>query len=115
MTRLADEEVVALLRAARSARDQVIVLLMARAGLRRGEVAGLRRGDLHLLVDNIGLGCRISAAHVHVVPRDNSNGAWAKARLPRAVPLDHMVVRALDLYATGCGCGRGGSWWCRSR
>jgi transposase-like protein len=50
--RASDEEIVALVKACRSARDRLIVLLMARAGLRRGEVAGLRRSDLHLLVDN---------------------------------------------------------------
>ena len=41
--RASDEEIVALLRAYRSARDRLIVLLMARAGLRRGELCGLRR------------------------------------------------------------------------
>jgi integrase/recombinase XerD len=50
--RAADAEIVALLHACRSARDRLIVLLMARAGLRRSEVAGLRRSDLHLLADN---------------------------------------------------------------
>jgi integrase/recombinase XerD len=41
--RASDEEIVALLRACLSCRDRLIVLLMARAGLRRGEVTGLRR------------------------------------------------------------------------
>ena len=41
--RAADAEIVALLRACWSARDRLIVLLMARAGLRRGELCGLRR------------------------------------------------------------------------
>ena len=36
--RASDAEIVALLRACRSARDRLIVLLMARAGLRRGEL-----------------------------------------------------------------------------
>ncbi|MCA1705995.1 MAG: site-specific integrase, partial [Actinobacteria bacterium] len=39
--RASDAEIVALLRACRSARDRLIVLLMARAGLRRGELCGL--------------------------------------------------------------------------
>jgi integrase/recombinase XerD len=43
--RAADEEVLALLRACRCARDRFIVVLLARAGLRRGEAAGLRRSD----------------------------------------------------------------------
>jgi integrase/recombinase XerD len=50
--RACDEEIVALLRACRSARDRLIVLLMARAGLRRGELCGLRRSDVHLLLDS---------------------------------------------------------------
>jgi integrase/recombinase XerD len=56
--RATDAELVALLHACRSARDRLIVLLMARAGLRRSEVAGLRRGDLHLLADNHASGAR---------------------------------------------------------
>jgi len=50
--RASDEQVVALLRACRSARDRLIVLLMARAGLRRGELCGLRRSDVHLLAED---------------------------------------------------------------
>jgi site-specific recombinase XerD len=45
--RASDEEIVALLGACLSARDRLIVLLMARAGLRRGEVCGLRGSDVH--------------------------------------------------------------------
>ena len=99
VTRLADAEIVAMLEATRSARDKVILLLMARAGLRRGEVVGLRREDMHLLLDNAVLGCRIEGSHLHVVPRENSNGARAKSRRARQVPLDRLVVQALDLYA----------------
>ncbi|MFF4625489.1 hypothetical protein [Nonomuraea jabiensis] len=50
-----DEEAVALVRACRLARDRFIALLMARAGLRRSEVAGLRRQDLRLTVDSTAL------------------------------------------------------------
>ena len=50
--RAADGDMVAVLRACCSARDRLIVLLMARAGLRRGEVLGLRRSDVHLLADS---------------------------------------------------------------
>ncbi|MDQ2706998.1 MAG: hypothetical protein M3Z25_04905 [Actinomycetota bacterium] len=79
--RAGDAEIVALLRACRSARDRLIVLVMARAGLRRGEVCGLRRGDVHLLGDSRRLGCEVARAHLHVVRReDNLNGAWAKSR-----------------------------------
>jgi site-specific recombinase XerD len=96
--RATDEEVVALFTQCRSARDRLIVLLLARVGLRRGEVTGLRRSDLHLLPDNASLGCRVKGAHLHVVRRENSNGAWAKSRYTRAMPLDFLVVRAIDQY-----------------
>src|SRR6266511_629067 len=86
--RASDGDIVAVLRACRSARDRLIVLLMARAGLRRGEVCGLRRSDVHLLADSRALGCKIARAHLHIVRRDNGNGAWAKSRRQRPVPLD---------------------------
>lgn len=96
--RASDEEIVALLQACRSARDRLIVLLMARAGLRRGELCGLRRSDVHLLLDSTPLGCDVARAHLHVVRRDNANGAWAKSRRPRTAPLDFLVVQAFDSY-----------------
>jgi integrase len=97
--RACDADIVALLGACRSARDRLIVLLMARVGLRRGEVCGLRRSDVHLLADSRRLGCEIAGAHVHVVRReDNPNGAWAKSRRQRAVPVDFLTVLAFDTY-----------------
>jgi integrase/recombinase XerD len=97
--RASDEEIVALLGACRSARDRLIVLLMARAGLRRGEACGLRRSDVHLLADSRRLGCEVARAHLHVIRReDNPNGAWAKSRRQRVVPLDFLVVQAFDTY-----------------
>jgi integrase/recombinase XerD len=97
--RASDADIVALLGECRSARDRLIVLLMARAGLRRGEVAGLRRSDVHLLADSRELGCEVARAHLHVVRRpDNPNGAVAKSRRQRAVPLDFLVVQAFDTY-----------------
>ena len=96
--RASDEEIVALLGGCRSARDRLMVLLMARAGLRRGELCGLRRSDVHLLLDSRPLGCEVARAHLHVVRRDNPNGAWAKSRRQRSVPLDFLVVQAFDAY-----------------
>src|SRR6516165_10624503 len=97
--RASDEEIVALLKACLSARDRLIVLLMARAGLRRGELCGLRRCDVHLLADSRPLGCEVARAHLHVVRREgNPNGAWAKSRRQRAVPLDFLIVQAFDTY-----------------
>ena len=99
MDRASDEDIVALLRACRSARDRLIILLMARAGLRRGEVLGLRRGDVHLLADSRALGCPVARPHLHVVRRaDNPNRAVAKSRRQRAVPLDFLTVQAFDSY-----------------
>ena len=98
--RASDEEIVALLHACRSARDRLIVLLMARAGLRRGELCGLRRSDVHLLTDSRALGCQVARTHLHVLRReDNPNGAWAKSRRQRSVPLDFLTVQAFDTYA----------------
>lgn len=97
--RASDADIVALLRACRSARDRLIVLLMARAGLRRGELCGLRRSDVHLLVDSRALGCEVARTHLHVLRReDNPNGAWSKSRRQRSVPLDFLVVQAFDTY-----------------
>nr|WP_280471234.1 site-specific integrase [Nocardia cyriacigeorgica] len=101
--RIADHETIAILKECRSARDRLIVLLLTRAGLRRGEVVGLRRRDLHLLPDNSAHSCSVSGAHLHVVRRDNVNGAWAKSRNNRAVPLDFLVVRAIDQYTVERG------------
>ena len=97
--RASDEQIVALLRACLPARDRLIVLLMARAGLRRAEVLGLRRSDVHLLADSRVLGCAVTRAHLHVVRReDNLNGAVAKSRRQRIVPLDFVTVQAFDTY-----------------
>ena len=97
--RITDADIVALLLACKSARDRLIVLLMARAGLRRGELCGLRRNDVHVLLDSRVLGCDVERAHLHVRRRDNPNGAWAKSRRQRTVPLDFLTVQALDAYA----------------
>jgi integrase/recombinase XerD len=96
--RASDEEITALLRSCLSARDRLVVLLMARAGLRRGEMCGLRRCDIHLMPDSRVLGCEVPGGHLHVVRRDNPNGAWAKSRRQRAVPLDFVTVQAFDAY-----------------
>ncbi|MEV6886370.1 MULTISPECIES: tyrosine-type recombinase/integrase [unclassified Streptomyces] len=96
--RATDEEIVALVRACRSARDRLIVLLMARAGIRRGELAGLRRADLHFVLDARPLGCPVPGSHLHVIRRDNINRASAKSRNSRAIPVDALLMQAHDQY-----------------
>src|SRR5262249_29760576 len=97
--RASDTEIVALLRACMLARDWLIVLLMVRVGLRRGEVCGLRREDLHLLVDFCDFGCCVEGLYLHVVRWFNVNGAWVKSRRSRVVFVDFLVVQAADDYA----------------
>src|SRR5258708_13731029 len=99
VSRASDEQVTSVLGACRSARDALIVLLLARAGRRRGGALGLRGADVHLLADSSMLGCAVARPHVHVVRREDSpNGAWAKSGRPRVVPLDFVTVQAFDSY-----------------
>ncbi|MGC4855359.1 tyrosine-type recombinase/integrase [Micromonospora sp. DT4] len=93
-----DEQVLALLRACHRSRDRFIVLALWRMGLRRGELIGLRREDVHFVPDATRLCCGVRGAHAHVVRRDNRNGAAAKSRRSRAVPADWLVVQAYDQY-----------------
>lgn len=92
------EDVVGLIRAAGNARDRFIVIAMWRMGLRRGELAGLRRSDIHFVPDASRLGCGFKGTHLHVVRRANPNGAWAKSRRQRVVPADWLTVQAYDQY-----------------
>ncbi|MGY0062952.1 tyrosine-type recombinase/integrase [Streptomyces sp. LZ34] len=94
--RATDEEMVALFLQCRSARDRLIVLLHGRVGLRRGQVAGLRRSDI--LPDSRALGCDHKGPHVHVRRRDNANRAWSKSKKAWVQPLDFLVVQAFDQY-----------------
>ena len=43
-------------------------------------------------------GLEMPAAHLHVVRRENPNGAWAKSRRQRVVPLDFLAVQLFDVY-----------------
>lgn len=92
------EEVLALLRACRNARDRFIVLGLWRVGNRRGELTGLRLEDVHFVPDASALGCQVRGEHLHVRRRDNGNGATAKSRRSRVVPADWLLVQAFDQY-----------------
>ncbi len=96
--RASDEEVVAMFLACRSARDRLTLLLLSRVGLRPGQVAGLRRSDPHLLLDSSSLGCDTEGAHIHVARRQNENGAWSKSKKTWVMPVDFLVVQAIDQY-----------------
>ena len=93
-----EEEILGLIRACRSARDRFIVIGIWRTGLRRGELCGVRREDVHFVADASRLGCGVSGPHLHVVRRDNPNRATAKSRRHRAVPADWLTVQAYDQY-----------------
>ena len=96
--RASDEEIVAMFQACRNSRDRLIILLLSRVGLRRGQVAGLRRSDCHLLMDSRTLGCKEEGAHLHIVRRENPNGAWSKSRRSWTQPVDFLVVQAHGQY-----------------
>lgn len=105
-----DDEVLGLLHACRNARDRFIVLTMWRAGVRRGELTGIRLEDVHFVQDATSLGCSQSGEHLHVRRRVNVNGASAKSRRARVVPVDHLVVQAYDQYVSERDtCGQAGS------
>ncbi|WP_433257469.1 tyrosine-type recombinase/integrase [Streptosporangium sp. CA-135522] len=93
-----DEEVLALLKACRNARDRFIVLALWRIGNRRGELTGVRLEDVHFVPDASSLGCRVRGEHLHVRRRPNLNGAIAKSRRSRVVPVDWFVVQGYDQY-----------------
>jgi integrase len=93
---LTADQAVALIPLARLARDRFLIALLGQTGLRIGEALGLRREDMHLLSDSQSLGCKVPGPHVHVRRRINANGALAKSRNPRSVPVTWELV---DLYA----------------
>jgi integrase/recombinase XerD len=72
--------------------------VLATTGLRRGEVLGLRLSDLHLLPTSVMLGCQVEGPHLHVSPRENSNGARVKNGRPRTVPVSSAFVHAYERY-----------------
>ena len=89
-----------LVAAAGNTRDRFLVALVAMTGMRIGETLGLARQDMHLLADSRSLGCPIAGPHVHVRRRsDNANGALAKSRFPRSIPVPDAAVTLYADYA----------------
>ena len=91
-------EVDALLRACRSWRDRLLVVVLWFCGVRIGEALGLRRCDLHLTASARALGCAVEGPHLHVVDRDtNPNGAHAKGG-DHHVPVRAEILACYDHY-----------------
>jgi integrase/recombinase XerD len=88
---LTDEEIQRVLDCTVHARDRLLVALLAVTGIRIGEALGLRREDMHLLARSKVLGCSVAGPHVHIRRRQNANGALAKTRKPRWVPVGEDI------------------------
>ena len=82
----------------RTPRERFVVQLLHDSGVRIGEALGLRREDIHPLPDSRCLGCSVVGAHIHVRHRANPNGALAKSRFARVVPVTVDVVAAYGDY-----------------
>ncbi|MBA6433834.1 tyrosine-type recombinase/integrase [Streptomyces sp. GMR22] len=95
---LTDEQIDHLIDLTPRARDRFLVTLLACTGMRIGEGLGIRRQDVHLLSDSSSLGCRTAGPHVHVRRRRNANGALAKARMPRSIPVTEELVGSYTDY-----------------
>lgn len=94
---LADDRIAMVLQALPRVRDQLLVAVLTESGMRIGEALGLRRQDMHLLASSASLGCQVPGPHIHVRRRINANGALAKSRFQRSIPVTPQVV---DKYAT---------------
>ncbi|MER6958904.1 tyrosine-type recombinase/integrase [Streptomyces sp. NPDC000618] len=96
---LSSGQIVAMIALAGRARDRFLIALLACTGLRIGEALGLRREDLRLLASSRVLGCGAAGPHLHVRRRgDNPNGALAKSRSPRIVPVTADLVALYTDY-----------------
>jgi integrase len=88
---LTDEQIGTILDLAVSARDRLLIALMAVTGCRIGEALGLRREDMHLLASSGMLGCLVEGPHIHIRRRQNANGALAKTRKSRWIPVGEDI------------------------
>jgi integrase/recombinase XerD len=94
--RLQPEQVTALLTADLAPRDRWVVELLFGAGLREGEALGLKVEDWCADREVAAVfGCCVPGGpHLHVRRRLNGNGAWAKSRFERVVPLTPRILGA---------------------
>jgi len=84
---LTREEVELLYSWCNSERDRLIIALLFEAGLRVGEILGLRHEDIDLINQRI-----------WIVPRTNSNGAQIKARVPVYIPVGATILERYHHY-----------------
>ena len=88
--RLAPEAVLELIQACRLIRDAFLLTLLYNTGMRIGEALGLRHTDIDL-----------AESVIWVIPRsDNENGARAKSRRARAIPVMPYVLNMYEDYMT---------------
>lgn len=93
------QEFEAVLAAATSWRDRFLLVLLYFTGLRRGQAMGLRGEDIHFTHEARQLDCGVAAGpHLHVVRRDNPNGALAKSRQGYHVPAPGPVLQFHERY-----------------
>ncbi|MGW2515360.1 tyrosine-type recombinase/integrase [Streptomyces scopuliridis] len=93
------EHVDQLLAVAPHARDRFLLVLLRDTGIRIGEALGLRREDMHLLPNSTTVGCTVGGPHIHIIRRSaNANGALAKSRRPRWIPVDPDTAGAYADY-----------------
>lgn len=94
------EQVEALHEAATTARDQFIVRVLSRSGVRVGELLGMRLEHLHFLPDSMPLGCRVPGAHLHVPANGDGMTAARSKSGARTVPVTADVVVDYREYRT---------------
>jgi integrase/recombinase XerD len=111
---LADDQLEQLLSMEISRRDRFLVALLTVTGMRIGEALGLRREDMHLLARAQELGCQVQGPHVHVRRRVNTNGALAKPRYPRTIPVTRTTssVCMPTTSTSAAGPGQTIRTWC---
>ena len=110
------EEFAALVSHATTARDACMVGFLGGLGLRAGQVAALRREDVHLVPPGRRVaGCAfVHGPHLHVIRRDgHPRGAISKSRAPNLLPVPAPLVMlyAEWLHERRAIPGAGGSPW----
>jgi len=81
------EDIITIIRATEHMRDRFFFTLLAETGLRVGQALGLRHSDI-----------ASAARQLHIVPRDNANGARTKTHSTRTIPISVSLVRLYGAY-----------------